>query len=319
MDEKEVSLLGFVRKAAAEARKKGLGRQSARQTQRVLEGWAGGLAEAGADVPGQTDEVRGANDRYTTAPNQTAAELGAEPVQPEQAPIEGPAEVVPIVLVESAQPGSSIAKEDDERSFLKLLRDIVTPARAGMAFQDGPGHPPQANDQNAEASPGVTEQSEAEDDHGIRSSAGFAPDELDFRFDNPKAVVTPQPPQIEVVANPDQAQTKDDGSDQVEACVAIEVSTAAAPGPKLSKSARQISELIRHGLRQIDGFPETGIDVTVYGFGREWNVLLTFAPGSTTFARATSYRRAMPELVVQLRKHVELGAGDEGSTPQRFG
>ena len=72
-------------------------------------------------------------------------------------------------------------------------------------------------------------------------------------------------------------------------------------------------------LRQIDGFPETGIDVTIYGFGREWNALLTFAPGSTTFARATSYRRAMPELVLELRKQVELGAGDEGPTPHRFG
>lgn len=316
MDEKEVSLLGFVRKAAAEARKKGFGRQPARQAQRVLEGWADGSAEAGADAPSQTDELRGANDRYATASNQTAAELGAEPVQPEEAPIEGPAEVVPIVLVESAQPGSSIAKEDDERSFLKLLRDIVAPARAGMVFQDGPRHPPQANDQNAEASPGVTEQTEAEDGHGT-SLSRVAPDEPDFQFDNPKAIATPQPPQIEVAAN--QAQTKDDGSDQVEACVTIEVSSAAAPGPKLSKSARQISELIRDGLRQIDGFPETGIDVTVYGFGREWNVLLTFAPGSTTLARATSYRRAMPELVVELRKQVELGAGDEGPTPHRFG
>src|SRR5262249_55837035 len=153
----------------------------------------------------------------------TAAELGAEPVQPVEALIEGPAEMVPIVLVESAQSGSSIAKEDDERSFLKLLRNIVTPARAGMVFQDDPGHP-QANDQDAEASSGVREGTEAEDGHGSRSSAHVASDELDFRFDNPKTVVTPQPVQIEVLANPNQAQTKGDGSDQVEAGVAIEAS-----------------------------------------------------------------------------------------------
>jgi hypothetical protein len=317
MDEKEVSLLRFVRKAAAEARKNAFGQQPARQTQRLLEGGTGGLIEAGADVPSRTDDVRGLHDRNNAAASQKTSEPDAEALQLERAPIEGSAEMVPIVLVESAQPASSIAKEDDETSFLKLLRGIVTPARAGMVFQDGLGHSPQAED-DADESSGATEQIEAEDSHGIRWSARIVPDEADFRFDDPKAVVE-QPPQIEVVANPDQEQTKDGGSDRVEAGVATEVSTAAAAGPKPSQSAREISELIRDGLRQIGGFPGNGIDVTVYGFGREWNALLTFAPGSTTFARATSYRKALPELVIELRKQVELGLGDEGPTAHRFG
>jgi len=77
-------------------------------------------------------------------------------------------------------------------------------------------------------------------------------------------------------------------------------------GPKLSKNAGEISEHVVRGLRQIEGFPETGVDLTVYGFGAHWNAMMTFAPGATTSARASVYRKVLPLLVAELRKRFEL-------------
>lgn len=77
-------------------------------------------------------------------------------------------------------------------------------------------------------------------------------------------------------------------------------------GPKLSKNAGEISEHVVRVLRQIEGFPETGVDLTVYGFGAQWNAMMTFAPGATTSARASVYRKVLPLLVAELRKRFEL-------------
>jgi hypothetical protein len=82
--------------------------------------------------------------------------------------------------------------------------------------------------------------------------------------------------------------------------------TAACAEPKLSRSADEISRLIHEGLLQIDGFPETGIEATVYGFGASWNAMLTFAPGSATMSTAMTYRSVLPDVVAELRKRVDL-------------
>src|SRR5262249_43354803 len=76
--------------------------------------------------------------------------------------------------------------------------------------------------------------------------------------------------------------------------------------PKSSKSAEDISRLILEGLRQIESFPNAGVDVVAYGFGAGWDAMLTFAPGSTTLRRATSYRKVLPDIVAELRKRFEL-------------
>jgi hypothetical protein len=76
--------------------------------------------------------------------------------------------------------------------------------------------------------------------------------------------------------------------------------------PKSSKNKEEISEFILEGLRQVEGFPECGVDLTVYGFGAYWNAMMTFAPGATTFGRASVYRKVLPLLVFELRKRFEL-------------
>src|SRR5262249_21811051 len=76
--------------------------------------------------------------------------------------------------------------------------------------------------------------------------------------------------------------------------------------PKSSKNAEEISELLFEGLRRAERFPETGVNLTVYGFGPHWNAMMLFAPGATTSARASAYRKVLPLLVAELRQRFEL-------------
>jgi hypothetical protein len=48
------------------------------------------------------------------------------------------------------------------------------------------------------------------------------------------------------------------------------------PNPtKEKKTAQQLAAMIREDLSQVDGFPERGVTVTVYGHN-PWNSMLTF-------------------------------------------
>jgi hypothetical protein len=77
------------------------------------------------------------------------------------------------------------------------------------------------------------------------------------------------------------------------------------PDGKRRLPADAIADLVLGELRKIDGFPASGVSVTVYGY-RHWNAMLTFAPFSTTFRNATRFRQAVPDLVFKLRRLVEL-------------
>ena len=69
--------------------------------------------------------------------------------------------------------------------------------------------------------------------------------------------------------------------------------------------ARNARDRVLGELRKIEGFPASGVSVTVYGY-RHWNAMLTFAPFSTNFQSATRFRQALPDLVFKLRRFVEL-------------
>lgn len=69
--------------------------------------------------------------------------------------------------------------------------------------------------------------------------------------------------------------------------------------------AEAIADLVLGELRKLEGFPSSGVSVTVYGY-RHWNAMLTFAPFSTSFQNATRFRQAVPDLVFKLRRFVEL-------------
>ena len=77
------------------------------------------------------------------------------------------------------------------------------------------------------------------------------------------------------------------------------------PSGKRRLPATAIASLVHGELRKIDGFPETGTSITVYGY-QHWNAMITFAPFSTTFEQAKRFRQALPDLVFRLRQLVEL-------------
>ncbi|MDA9406943.1 MULTISPECIES: hypothetical protein [unclassified Bradyrhizobium] len=77
------------------------------------------------------------------------------------------------------------------------------------------------------------------------------------------------------------------------------------PDGKRLLPAQAIADLVLGELRKIEGFPASGVSVTVYGY-RHWNAMITFAPFSTNFQNATRFRQALPDLVFKLRRFVEL-------------
>ncbi|WP_439370742.1 hypothetical protein [Bradyrhizobium sp. DASA03120] len=83
------------------------------------------------------------------------------------------------------------------------------------------------------------------------------------------------------------------------------VKVATTPDGRQLLPAEAIADLVLGELRKMEDFPATGASVTVYGY-RHWNAMITFAPFSTSFQNATRFRRAMPDLVVKLRRFVAL-------------
>ncbi|MBR0829506.1 hypothetical protein JQ596_28620 [Bradyrhizobium manausense] len=86
------------------------------------------------------------------------------------------------------------------------------------------------------------------------------------------------------------------------------VAPLSADGPD-GKRARlpavAIADLVLGELRKVDGFPKSGVSITVYG-SRPWNAMIRFAPFSTTSQDATRLRRALPDIVFRLRQYVDL-------------
>lgn len=66
-----------------------------------------------------------------------------------------------------------------------------------------------------------------------------------------------------------------------------------------------IADLVLGELRKMDGFPKSGVSITVYG-SRPWNAMIRFAPFSTTSQDAARLRHAVPDIVFRLRGYVEL-------------
>jgi hypothetical protein len=84
-----------------------------------------------------------------------------------------------------------------------------------------------------------------------------------------------------------------------------ELPSRSAPKPPRKVSASKVQSLILQALRQVSGFPESGVAVTVYGF-RPWNAMLNFAPRSTSYNEAIVFRKALAEIVQELRIRVEV-------------
>ncbi|MGX4806752.1 hypothetical protein [Bradyrhizobium guangdongense] len=125
----------------------------------------------------------------------------------------------------------------------------------------------------------------------------------------PLADVAPGPAPVPDVAQIPEAESpklQDGSGDAVSAPKAVApAAQSLTPDGKRLLPAEAIAELVLGELRKLEGFPASGVSVTVYGY-RNWNAMLTFAPFSTNFQNATRFRQALPDLVFKLRRFVEL-------------
>ena len=82
--------------------------------------------------------------------------------------------------------------------------------------------------------------------------------------------------------------------------------SAGSPDEKRARlPAVAIADLVLGELRKVDGFPKSGVSITVYGY-RNWNAMVRFAPFSTTSQNAARLRHALPDIVFRLRQYVDL-------------
>ncbi|MBR0790007.1 hypothetical protein JQ631_13090 [Bradyrhizobium manausense] len=136
-----------------------------------------------------------------------------------------------------------------------------------------------------------------------RAEAASPPPLADFMPAAPASEPVPAVPEIPEAESPKLQDASDDAAAVPEP--AAPVNQPLTSDGKRRLPAAAIAELVLGELRKIEGFPASGVSVTVYGY-RHWNAMITFAPFSTNFQNATRFRQALPDLVFKLRRFVEL-------------
>ncbi|WP_298881320.1 hypothetical protein [uncultured Bradyrhizobium sp.] len=136
-----------------------------------------------------------------------------------------------------------------------------------------------------------------------RAEAASPPPLADFLPAAPPAAPEAGVPEIPEAESPKLQDASDAAS--VAEKPAAPAPQALTPDGKRLLPAEAIADLVLGELRKIEGFPASGVSVTVYGY-RHWNAMITFAPFSTNFQNATRFRQALPDLVFKLRRFVEL-------------
>ncbi|MBW7966987.1 hypothetical protein [Bradyrhizobium sp. BR 10261] len=141
-----------------------------------------------------------------------------------------------------------------------------------------------------------------------RADAASPPPLADFLPSAPgPAAVIPEIPEAESpkLQNPPSDPANGASDAAAAAKPVVPASQPLTPDGKRLLPAEAIAELVLGELRKIEGFPASGVSVTVYGY-RHWNAMITFAPFSTNFQNATRFRQALPDLVFKLRRFVQL-------------
>lgn len=77
-----------------------------------------------------------------------------------------------------------------------------------------------------------------------------------------------------------------------------------ASGPA-SRPAGEIADIILKELRSVDGVPERGFLVTVYG-ANPWNAMLTISPEAGRIKDAPVWRKRVQEIAIRLRGNFDI-------------
>jgi hypothetical protein len=70
--------------------------------------------------------------------------------------------------------------------------------------------------------------------------------------------------------------------------------------PKESKTAEELAAMIREDLSKIDGMPQRGVDVTVYGI--PWRAMLTFGVAAGPVRNKAELQRFFEVITERLQR-----------------
>jgi hypothetical protein len=72
-----------------------------------------------------------------------------------------------------------------------------------------------------------------------------------------------------------------------------------------ARSAEELAAIILNALRTLDGSPNDGFAVTVYG-ANPWNAMLTITPAAGAIKNAPLWRERVKEMAIRLREYYDL-------------
>ena len=84
-----------------------------------------------------------------------------------------------------------------------------------------------------------------------------------------------------------------------------EAPQAAIEGKRQQRTASELADIILNALRAVDGVPERGFVITVYG-ARPWNAMLTIKPEAGRIKDAQLWRQRVQDIGARLRRDFDL-------------
>jgi hypothetical protein len=84
-----------------------------------------------------------------------------------------------------------------------------------------------------------------------------------------------------------------------------EVAQGAGEGKRQLRTAGELADIILNALRAVDGVPERGFVITVYG-ARPWNAMLTIKPEAGRIKDVQLWRQRVQDIGARLRRDFDL-------------
>jgi hypothetical protein len=85
----------------------------------------------------------------------------------------------------------------------------------------------------------------------------------------------------------------------------VEATPFASEGKRQLRTAGELADIILNALRAVDGVPERGFVITVYG-SRPWNAMLTIKPEAGRIKDVQLWRQRVQDIGARLRRDFDL-------------
>jgi hypothetical protein len=92
---------------------------------------------------------------------------------------------------------------------------------------------------------------------------------------------------------------------EAQALPPVEATPFASEGKRQLRTAGELADIILNALRAVDGVPERGFLITVYG-SRPWNAMLTIKPEAGRIKDVQLWRQRVQDIGARLRRDFDL-------------